>query len=274
MASKESNRESNRAGSRQNGAEVSLRKWNLRIIARCFMITTKETADNPTPSPADRIELQIGGMHCAACAATIERACRQLPGVADVSVNFAMGSGEVTTRADGPQAEDLQKLVTSQGYTAKVISGAAAEDKTIAGALQEDSTEREVQKWWWRFVVATAGSVLLVILHFLPHSFGATALGLVIATAVQGYVGTSFVWSALKQLRHRIVSMDALVGLATTAAYLAGVGSLFAKHASHSMELMDGAMILAFISLGKYLELRARARASRVKRSTKAGSAT
>ncbi len=225
------------------------------------MITPNPTNDNPTDS-SEKFAFRIGGMHCAACAATIERTCKGLPGVQSASINFAMGSGEVTVAANGPRPAEIQTLVQSLGYTATPLQPESSSE--IDSSIEEasDETTVESKRWWWRFIVAGIASGILIALHLAGHGTGLMVLGIVIATIAQIVVGLPFVVSALKQLRHRIVSMDALVGIATSAAYLAGISSLFLGHSKHRMELMDGAMILAFISLGKYLELKARARAS------------
>lgn len=226
------------------------------------MITANTTSDNPTTN-SEVISLKIRGMHCASCAANIEKACRALPGVESASINFAMGSGEVVTHAGGPKAEAVKQLVDSLGYQAETIGGAGATSAGEESASElSDDTTRESRAWLVRCLVASVASAVLIGLHFAGHSQFFTVLGMLAATVAQVVVGLPFVLSALRQLRHRVVSMDALVGIATSAAYLAGMGFLLVKHTAHRMELMDGAMILAFISLGKFLELKARARAS------------
>jgi Cu+-exporting ATPase len=105
--------------------------------------------------------------------------------------------------------------------------------------------------------------VPIVALHFVPGvPHGIAAWGqLILAAAMQAIVGWPFMLGAVRQARHLAANMDTLIALGTLAALGAGIGD--ALSGAHTMNLMDGALILTFITLGKYLEARSRGQASR-----------
>ena len=103
----------------------------------------------------------------------------------------------------------------------------------------------------------------IVALHFapgVPHTLAIWGqVGL--AIAMQAIVGWPFLAGAIRLLRHGASNMDTLIALGTTAALGAGLAD--ACFGIHTMNLMDGALILTFITLGKYLEARSKGQASR-----------
>ncbi|HZN36556.1 MAG TPA: cation-translocating P-type ATPase, partial [Pirellulaceae bacterium] len=201
--------------------------------------------------------LEIGGMHCASCVARVEGALTKVPGVESARVNLLTRQGRVTY---DPARADLQRLaqaVGAAGYEARPITAASGTTSQLA-----DQTRNEVSYWQSRLVWAIALLVPLIAAHFLAarYHFAASMAQLVLATAMQLIVGWPYLAGALKQLRHGGANMDSLIALGTTAAYGAGIADLL--RGAHGMNFMDGAMILAFITLGKYLEARAKGRAS------------
>jgi Cu+-exporting ATPase len=211
--------------------------------------------------PKHELLLAIEGMHCASCVGRVEEALRNVPGVADAHVNLATEQAFVETDNPSLDAGALVRAVKQAGYGAELIGGDELADQPrdhLAG-----------QRRLWALRVGF-GLVLLVPLT-VGHVAQITAisqgwLGLVLATAMQVYVGWPFYVGAWKRLKHFSTNMDTLVALGTSAAYAAGVWQFFAARTSHevasAMQFMDGGMILVFIALGKFLESRTKGKAS------------
>jgi len=201
--------------------------------------------------------LEIGGMHCASCVARVEGALTKVPGVASARVNLLTHQGRVTYDPSRADFKQMAAAVSAAGYEVKPAAAANAATSDLA-----QRSRGEVSYWLWRLMVAVALLVPLIAIHFFAGAYHllASYVQLALATAMQLVVGWPYLAGAVKRLRHGGANMDTLIALGTTAAYGAGLADLVLG--SHSMNFMDGGMILTFITLGKYLEARAKGRAS------------
>lgn len=219
--------------------------------------TATETASVAT---TQRLSLDVQGMHCASCTGRVEQALRGVPGVARAGVNLATAEASVEFDASRASLAELLTAVRRAGYEAHVAAD------PIAGEGRGAAAARETGRWGRRLMV---GAVLLAPLMLADAVLGHFAwrgwLDALLATPVQFYLGWPFLTGALRRLRSGSTNMDTLVALGTGAAYLAGVYYLVRPGAGHQhggMYFMDAAMILTFITLGKYLEARAKGRAA------------
>ncbi|MDX1944805.1 MAG: heavy metal translocating P-type ATPase [Pirellulaceae bacterium] len=203
------------------------------------------------------ISLEIRGMHCASCVGRVEQALARVPGVERARVNLALGQAAVSLDPSSASIAALASAVSAAGYEAREMAPAAD-----AGVALAERTREEVSTWRNRLLIAGVLLVPLIGLHWLPGlSHSVSAWGqFALATALQIVVGWPFLLGAASRLRHGGANMDTLIALGTLAAYGAGVADLAGGR--HGMNFMDGGMILAFITLGKYLEARAKGRAS------------
>jgi Cu+-exporting ATPase len=236
------------------------------------------STDVDRPAVGDRrghLLLDIEGMHCAGCVARVEKSLAGVAGVSDARVNLVTAQASVAFDPARVAPEHLVAAVAAGGFTARLIRD---EDDTRATLAEREA--RESAAWRTRLVVAVA---LLTPLLWLTHvgPLGGAALAwcqLALATPLQMLVGWPFYAGAWQRLRHGSTNMDTLIALGTGAAYLAGVDqlvglvggrSLAMGHAMSSgsmphgaMYFADAAMILTFITVGKYLEAKAKGRAS------------
>ncbi len=228
----------------------------------------------------------IEGMHCAGCAARVEELLSGVAGVVRARVNLVTHQASVEFDSEKTTAAALVHAVAAGGYSARPIP--QAED---IGQRLGDREAREAAGWRRRLAVA---AVLLAPLVWIAHFSRLSGMALlgwqfVLSTPIQFYVGWPYFAGALKRLRHFSANMDTLVALGTGTAYAAGLAALVrglwvgigrpagvaagayisppvspGGHAGiAAMYFTDAAMILTFITLGKYLESKARGRASR-----------
>jgi Cu+-exporting ATPase len=215
------------------------------------------------------VELAIGGMTCASCAARIEKKLNKLGGVT-ATVNFATEKAKVSFPAAVSLA-DLISVVEGAGYAAALPvapraqgAGAAAEPDEAAGLRQ-------------RLLVSLALAVPVVVLAMAPalQFRNWQWLALVLAAPVAVWGAWPFHRAALVNARHRAATMDTLISVGVSAAFAWSVYALFftgagrpgmrmgftllAQHAGTSDIYLDAAAgVTVLILLGRYLEARAK----------------
>ncbi|MEZ0065841.1 Cu+-exporting ATPase [Streptacidiphilus sp. MAP12-20] len=241
------------------------------------------TTATPGTAPAvNRVELAIGGMTCASCAARIEKKLNRMDGVA-ATVNFATEKASVEYTS-GVAIDELIATVEKTGYTAEVPAPPAQAE---AGAEGERPQDDETARLRQRLLVTVALSIPVIVLAMVPalQFRNWQWLSLTLAAPVVVWGGLPFHKAAWTNLRHGAATMDTLVSVGTLAAFGWSVWALFfgdagmpgMKHgfdfslssgnASSTLYLETAAGVTAFILLGRYLEARAKRRAGSALRS-------
>ncbi|SFT94814.1 Cu+-exporting ATPase [Geodermatophilus amargosae] len=217
-----------------------------------------------------QVELSIGGMTCASCAARIEKKLNRLDGVT-ATVNYATEKARVSF-GDGVAPEDLVATVEKAGYTAALPAPPAEDD------VPEPDQDAGLRH---RLLVSAALSLPVVVLGMVPAlQFTYWQwLSLTLAAPVVVWGGWPFHRAAWTNLRHGAATMDTLVSLGTTAAFLWSLYALFLGTAgepgmTHPFSLAvsrsDGsgdvyleaaAGVTTFLLAGRYAEARAKRRA-------------
>lgn len=162
------------------------------------------------------VTLDVGGMTCASCAARIEKRLNRIDGV-EASVNFATEQARVDY-PDTVTPEDLVAAVEATGYTAAVP--AARPDGT-----ETDGTETEPDEsapWRQRLLISAALSLPVVALSMIPvlQFDNWQWLTLTLASPVVVWGAWPFHRAAWTNLRHGAATMDTLISVGVTAAYL------------------------------------------------------
>ena len=214
------------------------------------------TRDLVTVSAPLRSYWQIDGMHCSSCVSQVERAMGAVPGVSDIRVNLATQRASARISQE-VASETICNAISGAGYDATSL---AVNESGLGDGTE--TIRREVRSWRNRAATACLGLALLLgCTHLLPPGQPTGWTLALIATALLGYVGAPFYVSAIRRLKFASANMDTLVSLATSAAYLAGLYGVLYRSAI--MTFTDVGMILAFLSIGRYLETKAKIRASR-----------
>jgi P-type Cu+ transporter len=178
--------------------------------------------DSATPTTTE-IELAIGGMTCASCAARVEKKLNRLDGVT-ATVNYATEKARVSY-ADGVTPEDLVATVEKTGYTAHLPARPRPEAHPEPARGKEDG----VLRMRHRLVVSAVLTVPVVLLAMVPAlQFTSWQwLSLTLAAPVVVWGGWPFHRAAWTNLRHGAATMDTLVSLGTGAAFLWSLYALF-----------------------------------------------
>lgn len=203
--------------------------------------------------PHETRQLSISGMTCASCAGRVEQALLAVPGVVRAEVNLATEKASVEGIAGVLRPADLIAAVTGAGYGAELLTGDIERDRQIAAA-----EEQRLRRESWRVVAASLLSAPLLLPMFgvmLP-----AWLQVALATPVQFIIGARFYMGAWKALRARAGNMDLLVALGTSTAYFYSLYLMRSAH-GHPMPHLyfeSAAVVIVLISLGKWLETRAK----------------
>ncbi|KAI9987832.1 hypothetical protein PInf_023876 [Phytophthora infestans] len=220
------------------------------------------------PGDDDSLELKftVTGMSCAACVGKIETAVGKLPGVTKVLVNLPLNKAQVHLKQlakTGPR--DVLECINGLGYSAEV-----ALHTTDQNALSKS----EVAKW--RKLLTTAmifslpATLIHMVLMYIPPVemflmtpvFNAVTLKLLLlfllSTPVQFGVGRRFYVAAWKGLQHGAMGMDFLVVAGTSMSYtysfVSFMGSALHENYNGHHFFESSAMLLTFVTLGKYME--------------------
>ncbi|MDQ0961654.1 Cu+-exporting ATPase [Streptomyces sp. B4I13] len=235
---------------------------------------TASSAESATAAPPSEVELLIGGMTCASCAARVEKKLNRMDGVA-ATVNYATEKARISYPA-GVEVADLIATVVKTGYTAEEPAPEPAPQD--AGDVPRDPELTDLRH---RLLVTVLLAAPVVLLAMVP-SFQFDNwqwLSLTLAAPAVVWGGAPLHKAAWTNLRHGAATMDTLVSVGTLAALGWSLWALFFGDAGmpgmrHPFELTvsrtEGAStiylevaagVTAFILLGRYLEARSKRRA-------------
>ena len=204
----------------------------------------------------------ITGMTCTNCSARIEKALNKKEGVTNAYVNFATEKAVVSFDSNVMTTEAIEQVVAKAGYSA--ILDLAENQESL-----EKAQEKEFKTLKFQLILGTVLSLPMVIamfavmfkvdaawVHFLHNPW----VQLLLTTPVQFYIGARFYKGTYLSLKNGSATMDVLIALGTTSAYLLSIyNGFFSKPAGH-LYFEASAVIITLILLGKYLEHLAKSR--------------
>jgi Cu+-exporting ATPase len=215
----------------------------------------------------EKVDFDVSGMTCAACANRIEKKLNRLKGVQNVTVNLALETATVEYVIGAVSITDIKETVDKLGYGLK--------EKTDA-TERANAKEEEMEQQLGKFLFATILTIPLfwsMVTHFefasfiwMPEMFMNPWVQLALATPVQFIVGAQFYVGAYKALRNKSANMDVLVALGTSAAYFysiyLGIEAIEQGMAMPALYFETSAVIITLIVLGKLFEARAKGKTS------------
>jgi Cu2+-exporting ATPase len=209
--------------------------------------------------------LRIGGMHCAACAGTIEQALMAVPGVVDARVSAASQCATVRWDQRRTQASTLVQAVQKAGYTAVPDTAAGAR------ALRRKESRTAV----WRLFVAAFCAMQVMMFATPSYVSGAGELpadikhlldwgSWLLTLPVMFFSATPFFAGAWRSIKTRRIGMDVPVALGIAVAFIGSSGAAFDPGGVFGREVYFDSltMFVSFLLGGRYLEMRARHRAA------------
>ena len=223
-----------------------------------------------------KLVFQVGGMTCAACSARVEKVASQVDGVEKAEVNLLKGRLTVYAPSDAV-TEGVIRSVQNAGYQA---SAEGKKPAVAVSAVKEDDLKQMKRRVLW-----SAGFLIVLMYFTMGHMTGLPMPGwyhgienAVVAALLQllltlpvVYLNRVYFTRGLKALWHRSPNMDTLIAVGSMAALIYGVAALFrmawamghgqwdtVRLYSENLYFESAAMILTLITLGKFLESRAK----------------
>ena len=216
----------------------------------------------------EKVEFDVVGMTCSACANRIEKRLNKIDGVDQANVNFALETVTVSYNQSETDPDEMKTIIKKMGYELK-------EKENQAEKIDHKAAEiKKMQRKFILSAVLTLPLLWTMVAHFeilsflyLPDILMNPWIQLILATPVQFLIGAQFYKGAYTALRNKSANMDVLVSLGTSAAYFY---SLFLaiewqmSGQSHETELYfeAAAVIITLILLGKLFEVRAKGKTS------------
>lgn len=201
-------------------------------------------------------------MTCAACAVSVESMLNNTPGIAKAAVNYANQSATVDYNPKTITPQGMQQVLQSIGYDLVV-------DVEDPQQVQQEAQQRHYEAVKQRTIWASILSIPVVIIGmFFMNAPYANYIMMALSAPVVFWLGRSYFINAWKQARHGKANMDTLVALSTGIAFLFSAFSTLYPQFWHSRGLHPhvyfeaAAVVIAFISLGKLLEERAKSNTS------------
>ncbi len=205
--------------------------------------------------------LQIQGMSCAGCVASVERTLKNVPGVSDAVVNLPSESAYVEGSCD---LKDLLAAVDKAGYSATVSDPDNIDEK-------ETLLKAELYQRLWKSGVALVGGSLLMggtALNLFPsieNQLFWIVVGLMVLIGMV-VAGGHFFRGAFHSARYLSTTMDTLIALGTGTAWtysmLVVLLPSVIPEASQHLFFEAALFIIGFVNLGKSLEMNARGKVS------------
>ena len=222
---------------------------------------------NDTVVSPRRTTIAIGGMHCAACIARVEKALKAVPGVLEASANISSEQAFVTYNEPLAGVGALHRAIVDAGYEPM----AAAESREARIAAQEEAHRLDLSQLKRKIVVSAVVSLLSMGLMFYhPQTSSLLRLKLtlllILTTPIQFWAGWHFHRGAYNALKRLSADMNVLISVGTFAAYgyslFVTISSFLSPTPSGANYYETAAMIITLILVGKFLETRAKGRTS------------
>ena len=230
-----------------------------------------------------KLKFEITGMHCSACSSRIEKVVGKQKGVEEINVNLLKNNMHVTFDEGVISAEDIIAKVEKLGFGASIHA-----QQNQAKAKPVDTAAQEMQAMKQRFIWSMVFTLPLFYISMgammgwpLPDIFlgmrnalinGLTQLLLSIPVML---IGIKYFENGFKNLWNKAPNMDSLIAIGSSAAFVYGVYAIYkiaygfghgdmelVHRFSHDLYFESAAMILTLITMGKFMEARAKNRTS------------
>ena len=230
-------------------------------------------------------KFNVSGMTCSACSAAVEKSVRKLEGVSDVNVSLLTNSMTVEYNEEKIETGEIEKAVENAGYAASLfIPGVDASAKSKPA----NSVDKQIKGMKQRLIVSFVFLLPLLYismghmmgiptpmwLHGTKNAGNFAFLQLLLTLPIV-YVNRKYYQSGFKTLIHRAPNMDSLIAIGSSAAIIYGIFAIFkinyglghnelgiVEKYKNDLYFETAAMILALITLGKFLEARSKGKTS------------
>ncbi|KAE8448567.1 hypothetical protein EG329_009448 [Mollisiaceae sp. DMI_Dod_QoI] len=231
------------------------------------------------PSNAAQAQFKIFGLTDAASATDLENKLKSMPGVNSATVSLATSRLNISHQPNVAGLRALVELIEAQGYNALV-----ADNDDNNAQLDSLAKTKEITEWRRAFKTSLGFAIPVILismiipmmlpfldfgsLRIIPGLYLGDIICLILTIPVQFGIGKRFYISAYKSLKHGSPTMDVLVVLGTSAAFFFSIAAMIVSilappHTRPSTIFDTSSMLITFITLGRFLENRAKGQTSK-----------
>jgi P-type Cu+ transporter len=223
----------------------------------------------------DTLTLKLRGMSCASCANNVDQAIRLVSGVIDCNVNFPAAQATINYDSQRTDLKTIQAAIDAAGYSSYLqqedILAGEDETQTAIELAAEQEMLRKVIVAGVIAMIIFVGSIPMMTglhIHFIPEFLHNYWVQLVLTIPVQFWCGWSFYVNGWKALKHHAATMDTLMAVGTTAAFVYSLfvtlfpGFFMAQGLIPHVYYEVSVIVIALILLGRLLEHRAKGKTS------------
>jgi Cu+-exporting ATPase len=243
-------------------SEKAYLTYNPNVTNKNELIKTVRGTGYDAALETKKTIIRIGGMTCASCAQTIENVLKKTEGIIEANVNLATEKAVVIYDPQEINYEGIKEIIEGTGYQVLGIEEGAAKYEKAIEEEQRKFHEAKMRMWVaWTFT-------LPIIVWMIPEMVFGVAwptqdifnIGMVLLAApVLFWAGKETLLSAAKRVSHGRANMDVLIALGTLTAFITGPAMFFSPILNYAG--VSG-MIMSFHLLGRYIEAKAKGRAS------------
>jgi P-type Cu+ transporter len=208
-----------------------------------------------TTAASEKITLKVKGMSCTACAANVEKNLKKMDGIVSAGVNFAAEKATIEYNPKTIRLSDIKKKISNLGYEALL------EEDDNNQEIDEDAAKMNRAKETMNaaLIFTTAIMGLMMVHMFIIPIPGYYTLSVILGFPIIFIIGRHVHIASYKALKNKSPNMDVLVTLGSLPPYLIGLTGFFMPIQTF---IEMATTIMTFHLVGKYLEVRAKGRAS------------
>lgn len=208
----------------------------------------------------EKLKIKLGGMSDSSDSIILEERLQKADGIRHASVNYGNGEATVEYNQSLLSLSDIHQIINKSGY------------QILSEDLAESSEQIEAKKFKRLFLVGLIFTIPVIIfsypdyLKFIPFAGSDISAYVLFASAsiVQFVTGNRFYVGAYRIARMKSANMDTLIVTGTTAAYLFSAFNTFPTPVWHNLYYDAAAVVITFITLGKFLENKTKGKASSI----------
>lgn len=207
----------------------------------------------------DKAVIKVGGMTCANCVSAIEKALNKLDGVAGATVNLSTEKATVSYNSNLTSIADMKKAIEDAGYKYIGLEGEDTEN------LEEEALKKNLRAKMIKIIIGFSVSLPLIVLMYVPLNwpFPMTYFFLAVSTPAFIFISYPIFGAGFRALRNRSLNMDVMYSMGIGVAYVSSVMGTFEVVLTRDFMFYETAVMLAtFLTLGRYLETRAKGKTS------------
>ncbi|MDO5849807.1 MAG: heavy metal translocating P-type ATPase [Methanobacteriaceae archaeon] len=210
--------------------------------------------------PYDEVTIQIAGMHCASCINNVEKLLPRVDGVVEANANLSNQKVVIKYYRGTLNLSEIQKMIELLGFEYLGIDGELSEES------EEERYEADLKAKLYRIIIGLFFSVVLALimyLHITVYPLTVSQLSLLIAILPFIYVSYPILKAGFNSIRHGHLDMDVMYSMGILVAFVSSVLGTFGIVLDSSFMFYESAVMLpSFLTIGRYLEARAKKKTS------------